>query len=167
MKKVKVNKGLLALILVASIFIDWKMMLLIATLILLFAELDEDAKKIFVTVVAFMAGIALFGMFMELIVTGVDLLMKTFRDFMNIINAYLTHKIDIYNVEKYVFNPVTNLLNIVSGLVEYLILLLKFIFVISILKNKDQSKNIFFKIINKFVDKFTNYFNFISLKEEK
>ena len=45
MEKVKINKGILAFIMITSIFGNWQTMLIIAVLLLLFANIEEDSKK--------------------------------------------------------------------------------------------------------------------------
>ena len=46
MEKVKINKGILAFIMITSIFGNWQTMLIIAVLLLLFANIEEDSKKL-------------------------------------------------------------------------------------------------------------------------
>ena len=159
MEKVKISNGLLGLLLIATIFTSLEISVIVFSLLIIFGNMDESNKKIFVNVVAFLIGITLFGIFCNLIVEGVNILFKSILDFIDVINCYLSKPIIVNDLQKYVFTPITDVLKIFSNLVTYLITVVKFVFVISLLKNKDIHKSKLYNLVSRYVDKITKYFN--------
>lgn len=166
MEKVKINKGILALIMITSIFGNWQTMLIIAVLLLLFANIEEDSKKLLVYVIAFFAGITLFGLLCDLIVQGADSLINGFTELINILNIYLNDAIQISKLRLYLFTPISSLVKIFDNIASFLIIFAKFSFVVSVLINKPRSNNPLFNMINKYMDKFMNYFNNFSVQQD-
>ena len=150
---------LLVLLLIASIFVSFETSLIILALILLLSNLDEEKKKVYSKVATFLIGLTIFGFVCNLIVEGAGLVMKTILDFINIINCYLKEPIIVNGLQKYAFSPIDYLLGIFDNLVSFIIILVKFLFVIALLNNKDWNKNKVFCFIECFVDKLVNYVN--------
>ena len=58
------------------------------------------------------------------------------------------------------------LLKIFDNIASFLIIFAKFSFVVSVLINKPRSNNPLFNMINKYMDKFMNYFNNFSVQQD-
>ena len=159
MEETKPNTGILAIVLVASLFAGWQTLLIVAILLLIFGKIDENTKKIMITVITFLAGVALFNLFWDLIGSGVNLGVNTITDLIGVLNSYLDNPIEILKLQRYLLTPITEIVGIVDRFVEYAILFMKFAFIIAILTNKKMSDNFIFKKINTYVDKFVNYVN--------
>lgn len=164
MSKLKINPGLIALILLACLFVGWETMLIVAVLILLFCEIDEKVKNIFVKVVTFSIAIALFSLFWDLIVSAVNLGVRSIRDLVSVFNSYLDYSnaIDISKLEKYFLTPVQNILSLADSVISYIITFVEFSFAVSILLNKQGKPNFIIKKIEGYVNSaitFVNSFN--------
>lgn len=161
MTKAKVNPGLAAVMVVASMFAGWQTLLIVSVLLLLFCELDEKVKTIMVRVITFMAGLALFTMCWNLIVEGIGVGTKSLGGAFDVINDYLEvgSKIDTTKLNSYLINPVNRITNIADGIVSFLITLAKFAFIIALLTGKKAKDNAISTKINGYVTKFVNYVN--------
>lgn len=161
MTKTKIKTGFAALILVACMFAGWQTTLLVSVLLLIFCELDENAKNIMVGILAFTAGLALFTLCWSLIVDGIDVVTKSLTGVFDVINGFLdsSDKIDITDLQRYIINPINQITDIADNIVSFLITFAKFGFIIAILTGKAAKKNFISEKINKYVDNFTNYFN--------
>lgn len=157
MEDTKVNNGLLAVILIASMFAGWQTVLLVAVLLLVFGKINDGTKKMMITIITFLAGVALFNLFWDLIVSGVGVLTNSLTGVIEIINSYLDEPINILKFQQYFLSPLTGLLSIADRIVDYAILAIKFTFIVSLLTSKKMSENFLFKKINEYVTKFTDY----------
>lgn len=163
MNKLKINSGLASIIILASLFAGWQTLLLVVLFILLFCEINDTIKGMIVKVVSFFVGLTLFSTLWGLITDVFPLVVSTFNKFIGIISNYLEEPLDVSKVNLYLFDPVDSLISIVDSIVQYLLILIKFIFVISILANKAMKDNFVTKFINKYVDKVIRFVNGIEL----
>ena len=154
MEKVKIKTGLASLIVVATMFAGWQAMLIALVLLLLFCELDEKVKTIMVKVVAFAAGLALVGLFWDIITSGVSALLNTLTDFISLINSYLdpVNKINTSDFQQYVINPINIIVKMADRIVTLLFLIFKVLFVLAILSGKDTNGK-----FNLFIKRFINF----------
>ena len=77
MGKLKINSGLISLILVACLFMGWTTMLTVAALILIFCEIDDKVKNVFVRVLSFLIAITLFNLLWDLITGAINLVISS------------------------------------------------------------------------------------------
>ena len=154
MGKLKVNSGLLSLVLVACLFTGWSTMLTVAILILIFCELDERCKNIFVRVVSFFVAITLFNLFWDLITGAISLGISSIKDLINIINSYLPYDkvITLGKLDSYVFIPVQGAVDIASSIISYIIMFVEFKFVVGLFLNKPGKPNFIIKKIEEYLN---------------
>lgn len=101
-----------------------------------------------------------------MIVQGVDSVINGFTEIINILNIYLDDAIQISKLRLYLFTPISSLVKIFDNIASFLIIFAKFSFVVSVLINKPRSNNPLFNMINKYMDKFMNYFNNFSVQQD-
>ncbi len=155
MNKSKVNTGIAALLVFASIFAGWDVLLIVSVLLLIFSEFNDKTKDVTVKVISFLAGISIITLGWSLIVNGVDLLFNVIEKFVDIINSYLSDPITMINLTRYVITPISKLVEIGDKIFDYIIIIIKFKFILDILNNKPIKNN----IITKFVNKVINFIN--------
>lgn len=155
MNKSKVNTGIAALLVFASIFAGWDVLLIVSVLLLIFSEFNDKTKDVTVKVISFLAGISIITLGWSLIVNGVDLLFNVIEKFVDIINSYLSDPITMINLTRYVITPISKLVEIGDKIFDYIIIIIKFKFILDILNNKPMKNN----IITKFVNKVINFIN--------
>lgn len=163
MNKYKINPGLAAVLLVASLFAGWGTLLLVALLMLIFCEFDEKTKGIMVRVVSFLVGLSLVSLAWDLIYDGIHLIVDSLDNLIATINSYLdySNQINILKLEQYLINPATNILSILNSIVNYLLTFAKFGFILAIVAGKPMKGNIITNKINEFVNKVINFINSI------
>jgi hypothetical protein len=161
MSKTKVNPGLAAVMIVASMFAGWQTLLIVSVLLLLFCELDEKVKNIMVRVITFSAGLALFIMCWGLIVEGIKLIPSTLNSCVDFINSFLSvgDKIDATTLQTKLCGPINTAVNAVDNIVSFLITLAKFAFIVALIGGKKAKDNAISTKINGYVTKFVNYVN--------
>lgn len=161
MSKVKVNPGLAAVMVVASMFAGWQTLLIVSVLLLLFCELEEKVKTIMVRVITFTAGLALFTMCWNLIVEGIGVGTKSLNSVFDFINSFLAveNKIDTSSLQTHLINPINIVVGVADNIVSFLITLVKFGFIVMILTGKEAKKNFISEKINGYVTKFVKYVN--------
>ena len=159
MNKVKVSTGLASLVLVASIFAGIGTLLTVIALLLIFCEVD-NIKGVIVRVASFMVGVLLFQALWGLLVNGYDVITGLVDKVFSIINNYLDEPIEIgTKLHKYLFDPVRSVISACDSVVDYFILLIKFLFVVSFLEGKVAKENFVSKFVNKYVDKVVAFVN--------
>lgn len=159
MSKVKINNSLAALVLVCGIFTGWQTLLLAVVLMLIFCEVDDKLKNLMVTVVAFVAGIALITLFWNIIYEGINLFLRLIEEGIGVINAYLTDPIDTLDLRTKFINPVTTIIKFANSGFDYLVLLTKFGFIISVLTGRAMKENAFTRKVNEYIIKVGNFSN--------
>ena len=167
MSKMKINTGLASIILVASLFAGWQTVLLIAILMLLFCEINENVKSVMTKVLSFLVAITLISLGWSILSDGVDLIFSIITRFVGIINSYLdfTKQISFIKFNNYFATPLTSLISIVGSIISFLITASKFIFIFVILTNKKFKENFISKKVNLVINKVTDYIN--DLNEKK
>lgn len=159
MNKLKINTGLASVVLLCSLVSGWSTLLTIVVLMLIFCEISDSVKQVMVRVITFYFGITLFSTFWGLIVDGVDLGINSFNDVIEIFNSYLNDPISVFKLEMYLLNPISKVVSLLDGIVSYLLVFIKFSFIISVLTNKNMKDNFIMKKITEFVDKVISYVN--------
>ncbi len=157
MEESKKYTKIYSLILIASIFAGWQVMLLVAVLLLLFGKVEESVKNIAITVLTFAAGIALFELFWNLITGGISLGINGIESLVTLLNSYLDKPITIINLQRYLISPIEIVVSFLDTAINYAITFMKFCFVISILAGKEIKSNFIFDKIKEFVKKFTDF----------
>ena len=163
MNKLKINAGLVSVIILASLFAGWQTLLLVVLFILLFCEINDTIKGMIVKVVSFCLALTLFTTVWGIICDAVPLITNAFTNFIKIIEGYADEMIDISNINNYLFNPLNSLVDIADSIVTYVLVIVKFIFALSILTNKAMKDNFMVRFINKFVDKIINFINGVEI----
>lgn len=161
MNKLKINNGLAAIILLASLFAGWQTLLLVVILMLIFCELNDKIKNLMISVVAFFAGLTLVSLAWSLISDGIDLAFKGIESIVSVINSYLSisNRIDIINLQAKFITPVKTILTFLDSGISYLILFTKFAFIISVLAGTTMKENPFNKKVSEFIQKILNFTN--------
>lgn len=155
MSKLKIKPGLIGVLLLAGLFAGWEALLIVAVLILLFCEINENIKKIMVSVISFFIGITLVSLLWQIISDGIGVVIYAFNQFIEFLNYYLTSTIDVSKLTNYVFSPIQNVISTLDEVIAYLLIIAKFCFVIGTL----AKKTINIPVISKYVNKVLNYIN--------
>ena len=159
MNKIKINLGLACLILLVSLFVGFETLLLVSILMLLFCECDDSVKINMSKFITFMAGIAIFKLSWTVVSNGVSLGITTINNLIQIFNSYMTRPLDTIKLQAYLLNPIDNILEVLDNFVNYFVLLVKFYFIISIIRNKPLKSNFIFDKVYSYVNSFQNYVN--------
>ena len=161
MGKLKINSGLLSLVLVAGLFTGWGTMLTVTVLILIFCEIDEKVKNILVRVLSFFAAITLFGLLWDLITGGISLGINSIKEFIGVINSYLEYDklISLGKLDSYVFVPVQGIVRIADSVIGYIIMFVEFNFIVSLFLNKPGKPNFIISKIEGYVNSVINFIN--------
>jgi len=159
MSKVKLNSGLAAIILLASLFSGWQTLLIVTALMFIFCDIDDKVKNVAIKVITFYVGLYLVSLCWDLINDGVDFIISAVGNLVSTINCYLDYDklIDISKLNTYLFNPISYIMKILDGAVSWLIIFAKVTFIICVLSNKQMKENVIVKKINEFVTKAVNY----------
>lgn len=163
MNKIKINSGLASVLLLASFFLGWETLLFVVLFMLLFCELNDTIKGVMVKVLSFFVGLALFQLLWGLITDAYPLLVNVINNFIDVINCYVDNPITIEKLQLYILHPIDIIISTADSIVNYLIVLFKFTFIISVLANKVMKENGLTKFINSFIDKVVNFVNGIEL----
>ena len=161
MNKLKISKALASLILLGCLFVGWETALIVVVLMLIFCDI-EDIKSVMVRVLTFYVGITLFLMLWNLIVDGYSTLYTSIQALEGTINGYLSKPLDINGMYKYFLTPVKSLIGILDIIVKYLVVVVKFLFIIAVLTNRKEKENFFSKFINKYINMAVSYVNNIN-----
>lgn len=161
MGKLKINSGLISLILVACLFSGWGTMLTVAILLLIFCEMDDKVRNIFVRVLSFFAAITLFSLLWDLITGGISLGINSIKDLVGVLNNYLdyTDQISLGKLDSYVFIPVQQIVGIADSVISYIIRFVEFGFIISLFLNKPGKPNFIIKKIEQYINSVINFVN--------
>lgn len=142
MNKIKINSGLACLILLVSLFVGFETLLLVSILMLLFCECDDSVKINMSKFITFMAGIAIFKLSWTVVSNGISL-GTTINNLIQIFNSYITRPLDTIKLQTYLLNLIDNILEVLDNFVNYFVLLVKFYFIISIIRNEPLKKILF------------------------
>lgn len=159
MSKLKINSGLASIILLACLFSGWATFLTVVILMLIFCEISDSVKQVLIRVITFYFGITLLSMAWGLLVDGVNLVIDSFNDFIDIINSYLTDPISVYKLEAYLLTPIAKVVSLADGIISYLFVFIKFSFILAVLGNKKLKDNFIVIKLNIFVDKVVSFVN--------
>lgn len=159
MTKVKINSGLMALMITASLFVGWQTLLLVTVLLFAFFEVEDSVKNVAIKVITFYIALAIVSAGWGLIVDGIKLVFSSINNVVLTIDSYLEEPIDISKLQLYVFTPITNIVKIADEIISYLFILVKLGFVISVLTGKKQKDNVITNKINDFVNKALSFIN--------
>lgn len=159
MNKLKINNGLAAIILLASLFAGWQTLLLAVILMLIFCEVNDKVRNLMVNVIAFLVGLTLISFAWSIISDGVSLVFKGIESIVNVINSYLsyTNQISITTLQTKFMSPVTTIISFLDSGVDYLLMLTKFLFVVSTLTGHAMKENPFGKKVSEYASKAVNY----------
>ena len=163
MTKFKINTVIAATALLAGILAGWDTFLIITVLILLFCEMNDNLKNVMIRIITFFLALTFFTLVWNLIVDGISLIPNLIEQLVSLINNYLTEQINIYKLEAYLFKPILEITSIANTVVSYLLMFVKFSFVIAILRNKPMKENFIIKKINDFVRKIIGFLNGIDV----
>ena len=159
MNKLKINNGLAAIILLASLFAGWQTLLLAVILMLIFCEVKDKERNLMVNVIAFLVGLTLISFAWSIISDGVSLVFKGIESIVNVINSYLSYgnQINIATLQTKFMSPVTTIISFLDSGVDYLLMLTKFLFVVSTLTGHAMKENPFNKKVSEYASKAVNY----------
>ena len=149
MAKVNISSGLASILLVASIFAGWPTLLLVTVLLFVFCELDPKVKALATKVITFYVVFTLITLGWDLLYEVVTVLLNTFSRFANMI------ELDIYEF----MNFMNGLLATVSDIVGLLFLVVKFVFIVTILAGKEIKDNPITNILSGDVTKVLEFIN--------
>ena len=155
MSKWKINPNFFALIMVASLFAEWKYMILLAFLVFVLWNDNAKLRKLTIQVVAISSACSLFLLFWNVVESGFSVV-DSVADSINVI---ITLFDEMYTRPEWV----STLLNIFDkfeallyNLIMFAVYLAKFSFILAIVKVSEPQKGIFKKIYE-FLNIFTNF----------
>lgn len=162
MTKVKINSGLAAIMIIGGFIAGWQTMLLICAFLLLFAEIDEKVKDIMVKMITFAIGFYLLRTVVDLVFYGIDDIgITTLNDLNKIINEVIA-KVDVTKVgvfAKYFINPLNDIVLIAKKIVNLLINVAEFAFIVAVISNKPISQGGIMGKVNAYVKEAVNFVN--------
>ena len=161
MNKLKVNTGIVLLVLLACMFAGWEAMAITTVLLFLFCEVEGKAKDVAVKILTFYIGVTLVSMGWNLIYSGIDVITDGIKSLVNIINTYLD-PMEYIHVEK-IITPIQSISDIADSIVSFLITLAKFFFIVATLTNQKAKENPISSYINKYVSQAVNFINNINI----
>jgi hypothetical protein len=161
MNKIKVNSGIVSLLLLAGLFAGWEAMLIISMLLFLFCDADEQTKGVAVRVLTFFVGITLLSAAWNLITGGIDVVMDAIKSLFNTINLF-KEPMDYINISKFT-GTVDNIAGVASSVVTYLITLTKFLFVIALLSGRPAKNTPIASFLNNYISQAINFINGINI----
>lgn len=153
--KIKLSSGLASLILVATLFAGWQVVLLVMLLMFLFCEVEENVKNVASKVLTFYVGFTLVSMAWELIISGINLVFGSLDQIVAIINVY-RDPLDLITLAKFT-TPFVTVIAVVDSIFNYLLTFVKFGFIISLLTGKAIHNNPVSSKINEYMTKAINY----------
>lgn len=157
MTKVKINSGLMALMIVASLFVGWQTMLLVTVLLFAFFEVDENVKNVAIKVITFYIGLTIVSAFWGLVVDGIGLVTGSLDKIFATINTYLDYT-KMIEINKFI-SPINSIVKIADDIVNYLFVFVKLGFIIAILTGKNKKDNFIMVKINGYVNSALNFIN--------
>ncbi len=157
MNKIKLNTGLASIMIVASIFAGWQTLLLVVLLMFIFCEVEERVKDVAVKVITFYVGYYIVSLGWDVIVSAANLVSRSIISFVNTFNSYVD-PVD-YLVASKITSPINLVIDVASGVVSIMFVLVRIGFVISVLTGKTKSQNSLSKKIDEYVSKALNYVN--------
>lgn len=159
MNKIKLNASLASIILIANFLVGWQSLIFVTILMLIFCELNDSIKDVLIKTFTFLVGYTLLSLAWSLVVDGVDVITNALNNLVLFISSYLKEPIDISGLNQYLLIPLSTLVSICNDIVDYLLVLIKFAFVVGLLLNKPMKENFITKWVNYFVKMATNFVN--------
>ena len=151
MSKWKINPNFFALLLVASLFAEWKYMAILAFLVFVLWNENEKLRKLAIQVVAISSACALFSLLwnaISVVDSAADLL-----------NSIIKLFDDTYTRPEWVITLLAILDKVealIANLVSLAIYFAKFSFIVAIISNELPNKGIFSKI-SEYLNKFSSF----------
>lgn len=157
MKKFKINSNLLALLVVISLFSGWEYMIIVTAFIWCFCECSQNLKNLTIRAIAIYGGCYLFATLWNLIDGGFGLGVDGLTKFFTILGSYSNSVQMPIELTKYLITPLSAIMDFLGSVVAFIILLVKFRFVVSIITNKPMT-GVFSKI-QEYINYFVNFAN--------
>jgi len=162
MTKVKINPGLAAIMVIGGFIAGWQTMLIVCALLLLFAEIDDKVKEVMVKMITFAIGFYLIQFIVNIIFNGInDIGMVALSDLNKVISEIIA-KIDITKTNvfaKYFVNPLSDIVLLAKRIVNLLIDLAQFGFIVAVIANKPIKQGGIMGKVNGYVRDAVNYVN--------
>ena len=153
MKKFKINENLLALLMFGSMFAGWQFLILVTAFIWAFCETGKSLKDLTIKVLALFGACAVTLLAWDVIVQGVDALFGGLRNFFEMLVSWGADNDLINNTDKYLFTPINLLIEILDSILAFIIVIVKFKFIYSVITNREM-RGAFFPV-QSFLDKIT------------
>ena len=162
MNKVKVNSGLAAIMVVGGFIAGWQTLLLVCAFLLLFAETDDKVKDVMVSMITFAIGFYLINYLIDMIFYGINNIgMTALRDLDDIVDSIIV-KIDYQKVgimTKYFISPLDKIITLVKNVINLLLDVAKFGFVVCVIANKPIKDGGIMGKVKGYVKDAVNYVN--------
>lgn len=156
MKKIKVSANVLSMVMLLSLFVDWKWMLIVTVFIWCFCESGQAIKQLIIRCLAVYAGCYLFSWLWDIISAGYDLGVAGINGLFEILTGFGADMTEvILNVNKYILSPVKIVVNFLDSAIYFLIILTKFKFIVSVITNRPLT-GVFGKI-QEYINYFVNF----------
>lgn len=155
MEKWKINPSFFALLLVASLFVEWKFMIILAFLSFVFFKENEKLRKLTIQVVAISSACSLFMLFWNIVENGFSVV----ESGADAINAIIRLFSEDYERPDWIITLLSLLDKfeiLLYNLVIVLVYFAKFSFILAILHGTEPKKGIFKKIYE-YLNDFTNF----------
>ena len=162
MKKLKVNANLLALLLMISLFAGWEYILLVSAFIWICTEDNKAIRDLTIKAIAIYGACVLFSMAWSLISGLVDLGSEGIITIFKVLNSY-NSDIVATDLQRYFLLPLSYIVTYIGMLVTFVILLVKFNFIRSVIMNKPMFG--LFGKLNEYVNGFVRFANGNSFEE--
>lgn len=157
MKKFKINENLLALLMFGSMFAGWQYLIIVAAFIWVFCEAGKSLKDLTVKVLALFGACAVTYLAWDVVTQGIDAIFGGLKHFFEMLVSWGVDSDLVYNTDQYLFTPINKVVEIADSLLTFVVLLVKFKFIYSVISNKEM-KGAFFPVQH-FLDKILVFAN--------
>ena len=139
MKKIKVNENLLALLMFAAMFAGWQYLIIVTAFIWAFCESGKSLKDLTIKIIAVFGACSLVLLFWDVITEAIQAIFGGLREFFKILGSWMDDFDLVEGYDRFFYNPLcVHLIAIIDKFVSLLVLLVKAVFILSVLKNKDM-----------------------------
>ena len=169
MQKYKISAGLAAVLLIGGLISGLSSLLIIAVLMLIFCEIDKKTSNLMAKILSFIVGLTIVSFAWSIIFEGIHLIDKSLDDVVSVINSYLSsgNYINLGKLDIYLISPILKITDILDELVNFVLLVVKYGFILSILIGKPIKSNAITNKINEFINYVVKFMQNVELNNSQ
>lgn len=140
MSKLKIDSKILAVLLLVGMFVGWQYLLLASGFALIVAHDDEKVMDILKKVVILLASITLFLALWNIIYSGYNCFEEIIKGIFDILHSFNDEWYMPTWLNSYLLNPLKIVFKVLDNVVDLLVIITKFTFVLAIISSKNMPK---------------------------